>query len=143
MVKWGIPKAINVSMPISRGCSRVQISKNKAREAPSLYRSRRCDTRCNTITLFICYRIQYLKSRRHCYHVSESLRSDGVARSGAFRWVHWRQPKRKKNLAWEAALWILVERVVYRPKHSVDASALTGTLQLRYRHELLHFVCRW
>ncbi len=72
---------------------------------------------------------------------SLSLRSKGVARSRAFRWIHWRQPsKRKKKLAWEAALWILVERIpLHRPKHSVDASALAGTLQLRYRHGLLHF----
>ncbi len=71
---------------------------------------------------------------------SLSLRSEGVAWSGAFHWVYWRQPKRKKKLAWEATLWTLVEHVpVHRPKHSVNASALTGTLQLRYRHELLHF----
>ncbi len=72
--------------------------------------------------------------------MSQSLRSEGVTQTRAFCWVHWRQPKRKKKLAWEADLWILVERVpAHRPKHSVDTSALTGTLQLWYRHELLHF----
>ncbi len=33
--------------------------------------------------------------------MSQSLRSEGVTQSRAFCWVHWRQPKRKKKLAWK------------------------------------------